>query len=39
MNCLKLTNAAYSWLQITSPAVGSHTQLADGKESNNEGEK
>ena len=38
MNCFKLTNAAYSWLQITSP-VGSHRQLADGKESNNEGEK
>ena len=39
MNCFKLTNAAYFWLQITSPAVGSHRYLADGKESNNEGEK
>ena len=38
MKCSKLTNAAYFWLQLTSPAIGSPGYLANGKESNNEGE-
>lgn len=39
MKCFKLINAAYFWLQIISPTVGRLRYLADGKESNKEGEK